>query len=234
MPVKNNEEIREAIGYRFHNRELLQQALTHSSFARENGKGKKEHNERLEFLGDAFLDAIVGEALYLELPEAEEGVLSKTRAAIVCEQALAKAARELNLGKHIRCSRGEIKTGGRQRDSILADAMEALIGAIFLDGGYEAAKSFVLRVFDKTLKDAEQGMFIYRDYKSAVQERLQAKGILDIHYILDREEGPDHDKTFFVNLQIMGKNAGSGSGKSKKEAEQQAAKQVIERGTDAF
>lgn len=232
--MKNRGRFQNMIGYEFQNQELLEQALTHSSYLIENGKKKKGHNERLEFLGDAFLDAIIGEALFRELEDAEEGQLTKTRAAVVCEQSLARAGRQLDIGSQIRCSRGEARAGGRDRDSIIADAMEAVIGAIYLDGGYEEAKKFVLHVFDKTMKDAEHGTFINRDYKSEIQEILQARGILDIKYVLDREEGPDHNKTFYVQLWINGKPEGNGSGKSKKEAEQKAAKQAMERGVNVF
>jgi len=222
------------IGYIFENPELLDQALNHSSYVRECKDGSVCDNERLEFLGDAFFDAIIGEALYNMFPDAEEGRLSKMRASIVCERSLAAAAKKLQLADFLMLGHGEEKNGGRQRDSILADAAEAIVGAIYLDGGYEQTRAFVLRTFDEALEDARQGKFSNRDFKSALQEQLQAAGINDIKYILEKEEGPDHDKTFTVRLEIKGRASGSGKGKSKKNAEQEAARDAMERGIDAF
>ena len=232
--MKNRKQFEEVIGYKFNDRQLLDKALTHSSYVKENGQSKLYDNERLEFLGDAFLDAIIGEALYKRLPSAEEGNLTKARASIVCERSLAEAGRRLSIGEHMLFSRGEEKSGGRNRDSILADGMEAVIGAIYLDGGYEEAQNFVLRIFQDSLQAAGEGKLSNRDYKSEIQDHLQGNGILDIHYALEKEEGPDHDKRFSVRLEICGKTAGRGSGKSKKVAEQNAAKDAIERGMDVF
>ncbi len=232
--MNNSKHFEEKIDYKFNRIHLLKTALTHSSYVKETGQNRLNDNERLEFLGDAFLDAIIGEALYQKLPQAEEGTLTKARASIVCEKSLAEAGRRLAIGTHMLFSRGEEKSGGRDRDSILADGMEAVIGAIYLDGGYQAAREFVLRIFQDALKDAGEGKLSNRDYKSEVQEQLQSKGILDIHYILEREEGPDHDKWFSVKLQVCGKTAGRGSGKSKKLAEQNAAKDAMERGLNVF
>ena len=232
--MKNRKQFEEVIGYKFNDRQLLDKALTHSSYVKENGQSKLYDNERLEFLGDAFLDAIIGEALYKRLPSAEEGNLTKARASIVCERSLAEAGRRLSIGEHMLFSRGEEKSGGRNRDSILADGMEAVIGAISLDGGYEEAQNFVLRIFQDSLQAAGEGKLSNRDYKSEIQEHLQGNGILDIHYALEKEEGPDHDKRLSVRLEICGKTAGRGSGKSKKVAEQNAAKDAIERGMDVF
>ena len=184
-------------------------------------------NERLEFLGDAFLDAIVSVELYHRMEKVTEGRLTKTRALIVCENALAEAARTISLGSFINMGHGEESAGGRSKDSILADAMEAVIGALFLDGGYDAAKKFVLDVFSDTIDRAIQGK-IFLDYKSEVQEVLQSRGIpVNIIYLTDREEGPAHDKTFFVHMECNGKSYGRGSGKSKKEAEQSAARETL-------
>lgn len=222
------------IGYEFGDMTLLDQALSHSSYTRERREENLRDNERLEFLGDAFFDAVIGEALYEMFPDAEEGRLSKMRASIVCEASLAKAARRIELADYLLLGYGEEKNGGRQRDSILADATEAVVGAIYLDGGYENVKSFVLDTFEKELQDAREGKFINKDFKSALQEKLQAAGIHEIKYILEKEEGPDHDKTFTVRLEVKGKDAGHGTGKSKKNAEQAAAKSALERGIDAF
>lgn len=221
-------------GYIFSDLRLLDQALSHSSYIRECRDGRACDNERLEFLGDAFFDAIIGEALYKMFPQAEEGKLSKMRASIVCEGSLAAAAKRLQLADFLMLGYGEEKNGGRRRESILADAAEAVVGAIYLDGGYEQTKAFVLRAFEKELEDARQGRFSNRDYKSALQEQLQAEGISDIKYILEKEEGPDHDKTFTVRLEIKGTAAGRGKGKSKKNAEREAARDAMERGIDAF
>ena len=222
------------IGYEFGNLQLLDQALSHSSYTRERREENLRDNERLEFLGDAFFDAIIGEALYEMFPDAEEGRLSKMRASIVCERSLAEAARRIELADYLLLGYGEEKNGGRHRESILADATEAVVGAIYLDGGYENVKRFVLNTFEKELQDAREGKFINKDFKSTLQEELQAAGIHEIKYILEKEEGPDHDKTFTVRLEVRGQTAGHGTGKSKKSAEQSAAKYALERGIDAF
>lgn len=232
--MNNSKEFEKKIGYTFQDRQLLDKALTHSSYVKENGQSRLNDNERLEFLGDAFFDAVIGEALYRALPQAEEGTLTKMRASIVCEKSLARAGRRLGIGRHMLFSRGEEKCGGRDRASILADAMEAVIGAIYLDGGYEQAKAFVLEIFKEDLQDAGRGKLSNRDYKSELQEQLQANGILNIRYVLEKEEGPDHDKTFSVRLDIRGEAAGRGTGKSKKLAEQNAAKDAIERGMNVL
>ena len=228
------QQFEQIIGYEFSDLALLDQALSHSSYTRERKDEELRDNERLEFLGDAFFDAIIGEALYEMFPDAEEGRLSKMRASIVCEASLAQAARRIGLADFLLLGYGEEKNGGRNRDSILADAAEAVVGAIYLDGGYESVKSFVLNTFAKELQDAQEGKFINKDFKSALQEELQAAGIHEIKYILEKEEGPDHDKTFTVRLEVKGQTAGHGTGKSKKNAEQEAAKHALERGIDAF
>lgn len=217
------------INYIFHDKKLLETALTHSSYVK-NGSGKisaGEYNERLEFLGDAFFDAIIGEKLFREFPDREEGFLSRTRASIVCESSLAARARSIDLGDYILLGRGEEKTGGRSRESILADAMEAVIGAIFLDGGYEEARRVVLELFSEELADAKKGRYHKTDFKTTLQEWLQGKGITSIKYSLENETGPDHDKTFYVSLYVKDKQIALGSGKSKKQAEQCAAESAL-------
>jgi len=215
------------IQYRFRDISLLDQALSHSSYIREKKEDGIRDNERLEFLGDAFFDAVIGESLYRMHPDAEEGKLSKMRASIVCEQSLAGAAGRLRLADYILLGYGEEKNGGRKRASIMADAVEAIVGAIYLDGGYEEAKKFVAYAFDRELQDAKAGRIINRDHKSALQELLQANGVHDIRYIPESEEGPDHDKTFTVRLEVGGKVLARGTGKSKKGAEQEAAKNAL-------
>ena len=222
----NNTQLEKTIGYRFKNHEFLERALTHSSFNREKNTKHKD-NERLEFLGDAFLDAIISVELFHRMPNESEGKLTKTRALIVCEKALADAARTIELVSYMNMGHGEETAGGRTKDSILADATEAVIGAIYLDGGYEEARNFVLRLFEDTITEAVEGK-IFLDYKSEMQEVLQSGGMpVNIIYVIDREEGPAHDKTFFVHMECNGKRFGSGSGKSKKEAEQNAARETL-------
>lgn len=217
------------IGYTFQNKALLEMSLTHSSFYRGRGQSIGKDNERLEFLGDAFLDAVIGEALYRRIPDGEEGKLSKLRALIVCENALARIARDQGVGQILYLGHGEEQSGGRHRDSILADATEAIIGAVYMDGGFEAAKSVILRICEKTIQDAMAGK-LHSDYKSEFQEMIQLRRAGDnISYVSAGTEGPDHAKIFHVELQVNGKVMGEGTGKSKKEAEQNAARQAIER-----
>ena len=210
--MNNIGELEAKIGYSFKDKTLIERALTHSSFNRERNTRHRD-NERLEFLGDAFLDAIVGAELYIRMSDVTEGVLTKTRALIVCEKALAVVAREFELGNYMLMGHGEASTGGRNKDSILADAFEALIGAIYLDGGYQEAQKFTVKAFEKTIEGAISGK-IFSDYKSELQEHLQSGGkSVNISYIVDREEGPAHDKTFYLHLECDGKKYGKGYGK---------------------
>ncbi|WP_130864121.1 ribonuclease III [Bacilliculturomica massiliensis] len=223
----NDLEFAKKLGYEFRDPELLRHALTHSSFINESKMEYSANNERLEFLGDAFFDAIISECLYHRLAHEEEGLLTKTRAVIVCERSLMECGVRVNIGDYLRLGKGENQSGGRHRTSILADAMEAVIGAVYLDGGWEKARELVLRLFDRTIEEAVSGK-LYSDYKTELQERLQARGEVVIHYEIEREEGPDHDKTFFVKLLADGKEIGRGTGRSKKEAEQHAARTALE------
>ena len=207
-------------GYHFQNPHLLKQAMTHSSYANEH-KAKGYHdNERLEFLGDAVLEVVSSEFLFRHYPALPEGDLTKLRASIVCEPTLALCARELDLGDFLLLGKGEEHTGGRKRDSIVSDAMEALIGAIYLDGGFASAKEFVHRFI---MTDIEHKKLFY-DSKTILQEQVQ-KNWHDgeISYVLTGEEGPDHDKTFLVDLYVAGEKKSSGKGRTKKAAEQDAA-----------
>ena len=207
-------------GYHFQNPHLLKQAMTHSSYANEH-KAKGYHdNERLEFLGDAVLEVVSSEFLFRHYPALPEGDLTKLRASIVCEPTLALCARELDLGDFLLLGKGEEHTGGRKRDSIVSDAMEALIGAIYLDGGFANAKEFVHRFI---MTDIEHKKLFY-DSKTILQEQVQ-KNWHDgeISYVLTGEEGPDHDKTFLVDLYVAGEKKSSGKGRTKKAAEQDAA-----------
>ena len=206
------------IGYQFRDITLLQKSLTHSSYYRGNSQGIGKDNERLEFLGDAFLDAVIGESLYHRLPEGEEGELSKVRALVVCEIALSRVARDLGIGEVLILGYGEDQSGGRNRDSILADATEAVIGAVYLDGGFDPAKELILRIFEHTMVEAIEGK-LFSDYKSEFQELIQLRRAGDsIEYVPAGSEGPDHDKTFHVELKVNGIVLGIGTGKSKKEA----------------
>ena len=207
-------------GYHFQNPHLLKQAMTHSSYANEH-KAKGYHdNERLEFLGDAVLEVVSSEFLFRHYPALPEGDLTKLRASIVCAPTLALCARELDLGDFLLLGKGEEHTGGRKRDSIVSDAMEALIGAIYLDGGFASAKEFVHRFI---MTDIEHKKLFY-DSKTILQEQVQ-KNWHDgeISYVLTGEEGPDHDKTFLVDLYVAGEKKSSGKGRTKKAAEQDAA-----------
>lgn len=220
--------LEEKLGYSFADRSLIETALTHSSYVKEQ-EHPGEYNERLEFLGDAFFDAVIGEELYRKFPNEEEGFLSRVRATIVCERSLAEKAARIGLGSHLLLGRGEEKTGGRQRPSVLADAMEALIGAVYLDGGFEAVRRVTLDLFSGQITDATHGVYHTQDYKTRLQEKLQAAGITDIRYEILREEGPDHDKTFTAGLYVNGVLSSDGSGKSKKEAQQQAARKALKK-----
>jgi ribonuclease-3 len=213
------EQLEEKIGYRFRNRRLLEQALCHSSYANERHMDRLLNNERLEFLGDAVLELATSEFLYLTYPEMPEGEATRTRASIVCEQTLALCARELGLGGWLRLGKGEELTGGRERDSITSDAMEALLGAIYLDGGFANAKEFVSNFI---LNDIDHKKLFF-DSKTILQEQIQGESGGTLHYELVKEEGPDHNKRFTVNACLEGKVIGTGTGRTKKAAEQEAA-----------
>lgn len=217
------EALEKKIEYEFKNIDLLKQALTHSSYANERKIRKYGDYERLEFLGDAVLELISSEFLYKDNPTLPEGKLTKMRSALVCEPSLAQCARNLDLGNFIFVGKGEEATGGRQRDSITSDVMEAIIGAIYLDGGFEAAKSFVYRV---VLADY-QNRILFHDSKTLLQEIIQKKPNQKLVYELIEEKGPDHDKIFVVQAVLNGTRVGYGQGKTKKAAEQQAAYEAI-------
>ena len=218
-------ELETAIGYRFQNITFLQNALAHSSYANERWHNSLMSNERLEFLGDSILGMVVADHLYRSFPNRPEGELTRMRADMVCERALAKVANQISLGGHILLGKGEDQGGGRSRESILADAVESIIAACYLDGGMDAAKRFVERFI---LSDVPVAKLHNTDYKTALQELVQQKKNQIIQYTLVGESGPDHDKQFRVELSINGEVIGSGTGTSKKRAEQEAAKTAIE------
>lgn len=214
-------ELCDTIGYRFSSQEIIRTALTHSSFG-------EPHNERLEFLGDAVLELIVTEYLFKTFEELNEGSMTSSRSVAVCEPTLCKYANTIQLGKYLQMGKGEESNGGRLKPSILADAMEALIGAIYLDGGYSQAKAFVLRfVSDAVAQPMEQRAF--KDYKSALQEQVQAgKSPQKLAYRLVSAEGPDHQKLFNSQVVLGNKVIGTGKGSSRKTSEQEAARMALE------
>lgn len=215
--------LEERIGYCFKNISLLKQALTHSSFTNERKINKSGNYERLEFLGDAVLELVSSEFLFREHPAMPEGELTKTRASMVCESSLAFCARDLELGRFMLLGKGEETTGGRDRESIVSDGMEAVIGAIFLDGGMEEAKRFIYRFILSDLEDKQ----LFYDSKSNLQELMQGVLKKEFCYELLEESGPEHDKTFRVAVTMEGKCMGAGKGRTKKAAEQQAAYKAL-------
>lgn len=213
------EELEGKIGYCFQDKSLLKQALTHSSFSNEQKINKWKNYERIEYLGDAVLELISSDYFYHAYPEETEGNLTKMRASAVCEQALAITARELQLGGYMVFGKGEEQNGGRERESIIADAVEAIIGAIYLDGGLEQAKKFI---HGFVLNDLDHKRLFY-DAKSILQERIQEAKLGELTYELIREEGPEHEKNFVMEARLNGQTIGTGQGKSKKTAQQHAA-----------
>lgn len=219
---RNVKELEEKIGYNFKDSHLLRHAVTHSSYVNEKHMKKADCNERLEFLGDAVLELISSEYLFFENQTMPEGELTKLRASMVCEKALAFCARDLELGSYLLLGKGEDATGGRFRESITSDALEALIGAIYLDGGFANAKEFILKYI---LNDLE-GKRLFYDSKTILQEVVQGEHE-QLTYVLTHEEGPDHNKSFEVEARIGERVIGSGTGHTKKSAEQEAAYQAL-------
>ena len=223
MMTNSYQELCGKIGYQFQNQDHLRLALTHSSYSNEHKSHKKENNERLEYLGDAVLELTVSDFLFHAYPGKNEGELTKIRSSLVCERTLSGCARDISLGAALRLSKGEHLTGGRERDSILSDAFEAVIGAIYLDGGFEPAKAFIHRFL---LTDVEEKTLFY-DAKTILQEMVQAQTKEKLSYHLIKEEGPDHCKEFTVETWIGEKPVAVGTGKTKKAAEQMAAYKTI-------
>ena len=217
-------DLETAIGYRFSNIQLLQNALTHSSYANERWHNSLLSNERLEFLGDSVLGMLVAQYLYQSFPNRPEGELTRMRADMVCERTLAGAANRIGLGTHLLLGHGEEQGGGRNRDSILADAMESVIAACFLDGGIEAALKVVQQFI---LVEVPVNRLHNVDYKTKLQELVQQKKNQVLSYRLVGQSGPDHDKKFDVEVSLNGQTVGVGSGSSKKRAEQDAAREAI-------
>ncbi len=218
-------ELEKKLGYTFHNSQYLQNALVHSSYANE-ARGGISSNERLEFLGDSVLSVIVADYLYKHYRSLPEGELTKLRASLVCEKSLCGFSRELELGRFLLLGKGEDHNGGRERDSILADAFEAVLAAIYLDGGIEPARRHVMRFILPELRQPDDEVF--KDYKTVLQEVIQRNPEENVNYVLTAESGPDHDKRFTVEVRLNSNVIGQGTGKNKKQAEQMAAKQALE------
>ncbi|MDO4563577.1 MAG: ribonuclease III [Clostridia bacterium] len=213
-----------AIGYKFRDDKLLLTALTHTSYANERNT---ESYERQEFLGDSVLQLGISRFLYMNYPDLSEGKMTRLRAKVVCEETLAALAKELCLGEYIRIGRGEEQTGGRMRTSILADVVEAVLAAVYLDGGVEAAIAFIERFFPKIIIEAAAGQGTH-DYKTALQEKMQCNPNAELVYLLVSEEGPPHAREFTTRVLLGKKVLGEGRGKSKKASEQMAAKEALE------
>ena len=218
-------ELEAGLGYTFRDKSILENALTHSSYANENRERGLRDNERLEFLGDSILGFVVADYLYRSFPDRPEGELTRIRADLVCERNLAEAAATVELGSYLLLGHGEEQGGGRKRDSIVSDAMESVIAASFMDGGFAAAKEIIDRLILSNIPKGRPRNF---DYKTAFQELVQRKKDQQIHYELTGESGPDHDKHFEVEVLLNGKAVGHGVGSSKKRAEQAAAEAAIE------
>jgi ribonuclease-3 len=225
MVEKQMHTIEDIIGYVFKNKKLLKNALTHSSYANEKRMNKLNNNERLEFLGDAVLELITSHYLYNRYPKLPEGELTKLRASIVCEPTLSECAKEVQLGQFIFLGKGEEMSGGRVRSSVLSDALEAVIGAIYLDGGLSKAEDFVQKFI---LSDIENKQLFF-DSKTILQEMIQQNSQTPLKYVLVDEKGPDHNKIFVVEVHFEDEVLGNGTGKSKKSAEQEAAYNAIKK-----
>ena len=223
------EPLQQAIGYRFRDRGLLEHAMTHTSRANEDVSGGVADNEAMEFLGDALLGFIIADLLFRDFPEFDEGQKSKTKAALVSTATLARQAERLQLGDHLLLGRGEEKTGGRHKQALLADGYEALIAAVYLDGGVEHARAFITREFTALLNEVRRNGVSGQDYKSALQELLQSRELPLPEYRLVGTLGPDHRKLFEIEVLVRGEPLASATGPSKKEAEQEAARTALER-----
>ena len=222
----NIELFEQKINYEFKNKEYILEALTHSSYSNENKN--YPFNERLEFLGDSVLSIVISDYLFKKETKLPEGELTKIRANIVCEESLSEVSKNIHLGKYMLLGKGQEATGGRERISILADALEAVIAAIYLDGGIKCAREFILTNMEKIINDSIKGK-IFRDYKTCLQEVLQSNGENNIWYKLIEEKGPDHNKRFVMEVGINDTVLGVGEGKSKKDAEQVAAKCALDK-----
>ena len=219
-------DLQNKIGYQFKNPALLNEALTHSSYANEHKSQHIKYNERLEFLGDSVLSIVVSDYIYKNCPELPEGELTKLRASLVCEKSLYEFAKNIDLGKYLILSKGERNNGGADRPSILSDAFEALIAAIYIDGGFAPASKHILNFVIPAIKNSKKKKI--NDYKTTLQEIIQKNPGEKLEYVLVKESGPDHNKHFIVEVHLNSNVIGKGGGRSKKEAEQQAAREALE------
>lgn len=217
-------KVEESIGYKFKNKDLLINALTHTSYAHENNK---ESNEKLEFLGDSILEFVSSKYIYNKYPNLQEGEMTKARATVVCEESLYKIAKSHGFGEFLFLGRSEVKTGGKNRPAILADSVEAVIAAIYLDAGLEEAQKFIIENLKEPIEIASKHVG-QKDYKTVLQEKLQKHGEVEIKYTILKETGPDHDKTFEAQVECCHKKLAIGVGKSKKSAEMEAARKALE------
>ena len=219
-------DLQDKIGYQFNNVSLLKEALTHSSYANEHRSQNIRYNERLEFLGDAVLSIVVSDYIFKNCPELPEGELTKLRASLVCEKSLYEFAKKIDLGNYLLLSKGERNNGGADRPSILSDAVEALIAAIYIDGGMKSASKHILNFVIPEIKNSKKKRI--NDYKTTLQEIIQKNPGEQLEYVLVNESGPDHNKHFVVEVHLNSNVIGKGGGRSKKEAEQQAAREALE------
>jgi len=227
IDIKELNEFEDKINYKFNNIEILEKSLTHSSYSNEDKSYNRVNNERLEFLGDAVLSITVSRFIFDKFPEYPEGDLTKLRSQVVCEDTLSLVAENINVGKYLLLGKGEEASGGRERKSILADAVEAIIAAIYIDGGYRNAEKFVLDNLTGYIHAAVKGKIV-TDFKSYLQEYYQSRTQnCKIRYVVTKEEGPDHEKLFHINVLVNKEVVGRGEGKSKKLAEQDAAKNAL-------
>ncbi len=218
------EDLEKSIGYTFKDKSILKNALTHTSYAHEHGI---ESNEKLEFLGDSILEFISSQYIYKNYPSLREGEMTKVRATVVCEKSLYKVAKSHNFSDFLYLGKSEIKTGGNLRMAVLEDSVEAVIAAIYMDGGLKEAEKFIIENLKDAIKEATKHVGD-KDYKTVLQEKLQVHGNVDIKYIITNEKGPDHDKEFESEVKCNGRFLAKGKGKSKKEAQMQAAKKALE------
>ena len=228
--ISRNEDLsllQSSLNYDFMDNELLETSLTHTSYANEHDIHESKSNERLEFLGDSIISLVVSEYLYNKYPFYPEGELTKIRAKVVCEKSLSYAAKKIDLGSYLYLGKGEENTGGRQRNSILADAFEALVGGIYLDSNFENVARLLIDNFEADIVHAVAKGDLFNDFKTELQEKLQRATKGKIDYIVYKESGPDHNKIFYVHLRIDGNIIGTGMGRSKKAAEQMAAKEAL-------
>lgn len=225
----NIEKLEQKLGYKFKNKKLADMAITHKSYANDMKKSSLDsYNERVEFLGDAILEYIISKELYNRLTNEKEGVLTQKRARIVCEASLCFVIKEYGLEECLKVGRCELRIKNSKKDAMLADMFEAILGAIYLDSGFETAEEICLKMLRKTIEDEINNVAENKDYKTRLQEQVQKLKDKLIEYKLVGEEGPAHDKTFYVEVHVNNKKIGEGNGKSKKEAEQQAAKEALE------